>query len=184
MKRIRPILGVLVLFSSIALGQNAATSQHGQLSFEIGHRRPVVKHPVSPSDAELAAIRQVTPVEQKIAGLTPDKLAAALSIPKPTREGLEAALLPLSGSAERDLIVIGSGRRYVRGDLAPFWIIREEHGKPKVVLSIFTHGLEIRPFTHHGLADLEVWRGTGMGELQTLLFFDGNHYFEIGDNMD
>ena len=181
MKRITPILGVLVLCSGIMLAQNAPSSQQEQLSFEIGHHTPVVKHPVSLSDAELVALRNSTPAEQGLEGLVSNK--PALSIPKPTREGLEAAVVHLNGPAERDLVVIGSGRRYAAGTapywiLAPFWVIREENGKPKIVLAIFTQQLQILSSKHRGMADLTARKDTGMGTLVTQFEFNGFKYTE------
>jgi hypothetical protein len=187
MKPITLVIGVIVLLSSVAPSQNVTARPTEQRSFEIGHHRPVVKHPISLSDADLVALRKATPVEQKIPGLEPEELTP--SIPRATRDGLEAAVIHLNGPAERDLIVTGSGRRYISGQapywtVAPFWVIREERDGPQVILAILTRGLEIGRFNHQGLADLEAWRDTGMGGLRTFLQFNGDKYIEMGYNMD
>jgi len=203
MKLATPILGLLVLFGAVALSQNAPTTQHEQQSFGTGHRRPVVKHPVSLSDAELAALRQATVREVAMMGFVSSDDAGSPSIPKVTREGLEAAVVHLNAPAERDLVVIGSSRKYARPimivdskgrhttpDLAPFarfpfWVIREEHGKPKVVLAVFTNWMNIEPyaFKDHGFAGIAV-SGAMAGGLTVFFQFDGDKYVFAGANSD
>jgi hypothetical protein len=199
MKPIRAILGLAVLLSGVAPGQSMSTNQHEQLSFGTGHPRPVVKHPVSLSDAELAALRQATVREVgAMVGFASSEDAGSPPIPKLTRQGLEAAVIHLNGPAERDLVVIGSGRQYARpiiivdaegrhtsADLAPFtpfpfWVIHEEHGKPKVVLAIFTDRMDILPYKDHGFANIAV--SGNMPGLTVFFQFDGDKYIYAGAN--
>ena len=184
MKRIPPILGLLVMCSGIALGQDASSSRPEQLSFEIGHRRPVVKHPVPLSDADLAVLIKATPSQQDVSRLMADKPALTPSIPKLAREGLEAALEHLNGPAERDLVIIGSGRRYTKMDIAPFWVIRERPDGPILVLAVWTHEFRILETKHRGMADVGAWRNTGMGTSVTSFDFNGFKYLELMESVN
>lgn len=192
MRRLVTTFAAMLLLTGIAAGQSGQ-----QLSFEIGHHRPVVKHPVSFSDADLAALRQATVREVTMMGFASTEDAGSPPLPKLTREGLEAAAVHLNGQTERDLVVIGSGRRYARhmflvdskgrhpiGDLDrfPIWIIREDHGKPDVVLAVFTRWMEIRPSTDHGLAVIAV--SGNMPGLVVFFQFEGDKYVYGGASSD
>jgi len=175
MKSAELVISFIVLLSGVAPSQERATP-HEQLSFEIGHGRSTVKHPVPLSDADLAEIRKVQSNQPLFQPPFPLKSS---EIPVPTREGLEVGAVHLNGPEERDLVVIGSGRRYVTEKLAPFWVIREIPTGPKVVLAEWTHKLEVQPTKHRGMADLLTYRDTGMGGSVTAFEFNGFKYAQM-----
>lgn len=198
MRQPTAIIAVVLLLSGVALSQKVPTGQPEQQSFDIAHGRPVVKHAVPLSDAELAALKQAPLEEVSRGGFVSKEHSGPPLIPNLTREGLAAAVVHLNGPTERDLVVIGSARRYVRHvssdhpltkqeladfDSFPIWVIREEHGKPKVVLAVFTRWLEIVSSEDHGLAGIEV-SGLAMGSLITFLHFDGDKYVYWGEKSD
>jgi hypothetical protein len=167
MKRLcATVIAVFAMVSSTAPGQPKAVTE--QRFFGAGEDGPVVQHPITLSDADLIALGKDRLMRHVLQQDPP--------IPAVTRNGLEAGVVHLMGSNEKDLIVVGSGEPYHGANVVPFWMIRELPGGPTVVFSTITLSLSIKPAKHNGLNDIECFAATAVSSWTTRYQFDGTTY--------
>ena len=153
------------------VGQRQLQHWSEQRDFNLGLDGPAVKRPVALSTAELNSLAGNQLMRQKLNGDTP-----VTSIPT---GGLEAGVVHLHGSKERDLVVIGSGQPFLGANIGPFWIIRDLPSGPKVVLQTMTLALSVLPTRSKGLRDIELNASTGVDFTTTCLRFDGERYIML-----
>ncbi len=148
--------------------QSRTRHRADQTSFGLGNDDPIVKHPVSLSAAEIAALSRDDLMRQEL-----DQNPPILRV---TGEGLEASVIHLHGSRERDLVVIGAGEPFIGANVGPFWIIRDLPTGPKVVFRAITLQLNILKTSSHGLRDVEAVAATAVTDTQTQFRFNGTQY--------
>jgi len=130
MKSVRSVL-VLIALCVVAAAQSNSNPAAEQRYFNL---EDSVQNRVDLGDAELAALAD----DDLMRKLRPDP-----SAPKLTQEGIEATVVHLCGSGERDLIAIGNGGGLEDANVGPFWIIRDLPAGPAIVLSETSLGLTI-----------------------------------------
>ncbi len=136
----------------------------------MGDIGPVVKHPVTLSDAELAALANDEMMKQELDQDPP--------ITKLTRRGLEASVVHLSGADERDLVVVGTGGPFIGANIGPFWVIRDLPAGPRVVFSTRALAMEIQKTSFGGLRNIEAFAATAEEGTTVDFRFDGKKYAE------
>ena len=159
------LLAALCISATAQSKLSHAAEQH---SFGLGVDGPVVQHPVTISDAELAALANDNMMRKELDQDPP--------IPKLTRKGLEAAVVHLHGPNERDLVVVGSGPPFIGSNVGPFWVIRDLPTGPQVVLSTITLALSIQKTSSQGFRDIETSAATAVEGSTTTFHFNGKKY--------
>ena len=122
MKIVRNVL-VLTALCVVASAQPNSKSTGEQRFFNL---EDSVQNRVELSAAELAALAKDDLMRTELDHDPP--------VPALTQEGLEATVVHLCGSSERDLVVIGNGAPFIGANVGPFWIIRDLPAGPVVVL--------------------------------------------------
>jgi hypothetical protein len=167
--KILPVVLVLAVFCVNAAAQSTAAHRTAeQNSFGLGTDGPVVQHPVALSDAELAALASDDLMRKELDQNPP--------IAKLTREGLETAVVHLHGPNERDLVVVGSGARFIGANVGPFWVIRDLPTGSQVVFSTITLSLEIQKASSNSLRNIETFAATAVEGSTTDFRFVGRKY--------
>jgi hypothetical protein len=168
MKTILRFLIISALCTS-AYTQSRPDQTVEQTTFNLGGVEDhVVQHPVVLTDPELAALAKDELMQKELDRKPP--------ISKLTREGLEAAVVHLHGSQERDLVVVGSGRPFIGANVGPFWIIRDLPDGPQVVLSTIALSLEIQKSSFNSYRNIEALAATAVTGTTTSFRFDGKRY--------
>lgn len=162
MKAIRSVL-VLTALCVVASAQSNSNSAAEQRFFNL---EDAVQNQVDLSDAELAALA----ADDYFKG-APQPQATKL-----TQDGLEATVVHLCGSGERDLVVLGDGEPYAAANVGPFWIIRDLPAGPAVVLSESSLSLTIEASRSNKCLNLETFKATATEGTTTDLRFNGQKY--------
>jgi hypothetical protein len=139
-----------------------------QTVFNLGENGPVVKHPVPLSAAELTALAGDDLMKQDMDDNPP--------ITKLTGEGLEASVVHLHDSSERDLVVIGSGRPFLGANVGPYWVIRDLPSGPQVAFRAIALQIVVKKTQSHGFRDLEAFAATAVTFSTVRYRFDGTQY--------
>jgi hypothetical protein len=163
MKTIRNLL-VLIALGVVASAQSNSNSSAEQRYFNL---EDSVQNRVDLSDAELAALAN----DDLMRTLRPDP-----SAPKLTQEGIEATVVHLCGSGERDLIAIGNGGELEGANVGPFWIIRDLPAGPVVVFSEPSLGLTIDNKRSNKCLNVESTTATAVEITTTQFHFNGEKY--------
>jgi len=164
MKATRTIF-ILAALGIAASAQSNSPSAAEQRFFNL---EDAVQHRVDLSDVELAALANDD--------LMLKQLGSAPAGSKLTQDGLEAAVVHLCGSAERDLVVIGDGAPFIGANVGPFWIIRDLPTGPVVVLGEISLGLTIETKRSNKCLNVEAFAATATAGITTDYSFNGNKY--------
>ena len=159
-----------LIFILAALGLTASAQSNSKSTVEqrFFNLEDAVQLPEELSDAELAALANDD--------LMRKELGAAPSGSKLTQEGLEAAVVHLCGSSERDLVVIGDGAPFVGANVGPFWIIRDLPAGPVVVLGEISLSLTIETKRSNKCLNVVAFAATTADGATTDYSFNGNRY--------
>jgi len=163
MKATRTIF-ILAALGIAASAQSNSPSAAEQRFFNL---EDAVQHSVELSDAELAALAN----DDLMRKLRPDP-----SMPKLTQDGIEATVVHLCGSGERDLIAIGNGGGLEGANVGPFWIIRDLPAGPVVVFSEPSLGLTIDTKRSNKCLNVESTTATAVEITTTEFHFNGDRY--------
>ena len=164
MKPIRSVLAFAAL-GLAASGQPNTTPAAEQRYFNI---EDAVQRPVDLSDAELAVLAKDDLMRKEL-----DSASHGTNL---TQEGLEAAVVHLCGSTERDLVVMGNGAAYVGANVGPFWIIRDLPTGPLIVLSEISLGLTVETKRSNKCMNIQVIAATAVQSTTTDFTFNGEKY--------
>jgi hypothetical protein len=162
MKTIRIVL-VITALCAVTSAQPNSSSAAEQRFFNL---EDAVQNRVDLSDAELAALA----ADDYFKG------ASQPSTSKLTQDGLEAAVVHLCGSSERDLVVVGDGAPYAGANNGPFWIIRDLPSGPAIVLSTVSLGLTIETGRSSKCLNVETFTANAVEGTTTDLRFNGQKY--------
>jgi hypothetical protein len=162
MKVIKTLLALAALGISVLAQKPAGDERYFNLVDAVQHSEQL-------SDAELAVLASDDLMHTKFAATAGSKL---------TQEGLEAAVVNLCGSGERDLIVIGNGGSYATTYAGPFWIIRDLPGGPVVALSETSLSLSVETKKSNKCLNLEAFAATATEGITTDYKFDGQKYVQ------
>lgn len=127
-----------------------------------------VQHPEELSDAELAALANDELMRKELVPIPPGS--------RLTQDGLEAAVVHLCGSGERDLVVIGGGASFAGANVGPFWIVRDLATGPVVVLGEISLGLTIEGKRSNRCLNVTVFAATATDRTTTDYSFNGDRY--------
>ena len=164
MKTIRNLV-VLIALGVVAPAQSNSNPAAEQRYFNL---EDSVQNRVDLSDAELAALANDDLMRKELNQDPP--------IPKLTQDGLEATMVHLCGSGERDLVVIGNGEAYAGANVGPFWIIRDLPMGPLVVLSEISLGLTIETKRSNKCLNVQAFAATAEVGTTTDFSFNGEKY--------
>jgi hypothetical protein len=164
MKTIRNLL-VLTALCVAASAQSNSNSAAEQRYFNL---EDSVQNRVDLADAELASLANDDLIRKELNQDPP--------IPKLTQDGLEATVVHLCGSGERDLVVIGDGEAYAGANVGPFWIIRDLPAGPIVVLSEISLGLTIETKRSNKCLNVQAIAATAVESTTTDFSFNGEKY--------
>ncbi len=164
MKTVQSMLVITALCLTASAQMNPGSASE-QRFFNL---EDAVQNPVDLSDAELAALAADD--------LMSKKLGPAPPASKLTQEGLEATVVHLCGSGERDLVVIGNGEPFIGANVGPFWIVRDLPAGPAVVLSEISLGLTIETSRSNKCLNIEAFAATAVEGTTTDFRFNGQKY--------
>ncbi len=164
MRTVRNVL-VIAALCAVAPAQSNPNAAGEQRFFNLEDN---VRNQVTLSDAELAALTNDSLMQKT---LHPNP-----SAPKLTQEGIEATVVHLCGSSERDLLVIGNGEAFVGANLGPFWIIRSLPTGPTVVLSELSLALTIETKRSNKCLSVQAFAATATVGTTTDFTFNGEKY--------
>ena len=165
MTRIITISALILVCAAALQAQSRPGRVKEQLDFALEGE---VKHPVALTDAELAALAGDEIMKRELDRDPP--------ITKLTRQGLEAAVVHLRGTDERDLVIIGSGWPYLGANVGPFWVIRDLPTGPQVVFSTIALQVTIQRTSFNGLRNIEAFAATGIEGTTANFRFNGTKY--------
>ena len=164
--KVARITFILAAYSLAVLAQPKSKTPAGQRYFNLVN---AVQGPVDLSDAELAALANDVLMRKINPGSVGSKL---------TQEGLKAAVVPLCGAEERDLIVVGNGGSFATTYSGPFWIIRELAAGPMVVLSESSLSLSIDTKRSNKCLNVDAFAVTATEGITTEYKFNGQQYVQ------
>ena len=163
--KVTRIIFILAVLGVAAPAQPNSAPAAGQRFFNLVD---AVQTSATLSDAELAALANDD--------LTRKELGPAPTGSKLTQDGLEATVVHLCGSDERDLVVIGDGAPYVGANVGPFWLIRDLPAGPVVVLGETSLSLTIETKRSNKCLAVEAFAATAIDGTTTDYSFNGAQY--------
>ena len=166
MKNVVTLLLMAFVFWGIgALSQEKSGSQE-QAQFSV--EDDTVKSPISIPEEAWSVLRKDTSVLDVLA----DQNLSAEQLPK---SWFTASAVHLSGSNERDLVVMGKGP--LQGaNVTTFWVFAQRPEGLRLVLNAPAHDLVIKPMRWNGYKTIEIASATAVRLSKVTFRFDGNQY--------
>jgi len=162
---------IIFILAAVGVGASAQPNSNSAADQRFFNLVDAVQTSATLSDAELAALANDD--------LTRKELGPAPAGSKPTsltQDGLEATVVHLCGSGERDVVVIGDGAPFVGANIGPFWIIRDLPAGPVVVLGELSLSLTIETKRSNKCLNVEAFAATATDGTTTDYSFDGTRY--------